>query len=456
MARRRGHDWEAELAAVADPAVTYPDYYTQPFHAYEQVGGVTRGCPARGRPGHEWLQISRPRAGPHSRPGLSSVSGRRRGAPAARLPGLAPGKAVWPPFLSNPHPTAPSLPTPPPPEPLQGNLSWDSALEVTLAAQSVHAGVMDPANKAFRPDGDAQLRYSYSARMRELMAAAGAAPGDVKAVADLGCATGLSSRALLEAFPGAAVTGVDLSPYFLAVGRYEQREREVRGRAGGQGSGEDCGRGAVGGAWGRGLQPLLPSCGPLRAARARDGRADRGWGKVWCAHAAAGREAVVAQRLRGARSRARRRRPGHRSASSRPPALRPCHQSRPARRSPHPPGRGRQEGGAHLRARPRRGDGAARRQLRPGVYVPRGARAAAVGDARDPPGDVQASRWLGVGWGGGGGGGVRGRLAAATALRLRACPILPLTPAPTPAPAPPPRPRPLGCSSPAASRPSWR
>lgn len=42
-------------------------------------------------------------------------------------------------------------------------------------------------------------------------------------------ATGLSSLALLEAFPGASVTGVDLSPYFLAVGRYEQRERQVGG-----------------------------------------------------------------------------------------------------------------------------------------------------------------------------------------------------------------------------------
>ena len=37
---------------------------------------------------------------------------------------------------------------------------------------------------------------------------------------DVGCATGLSSLELLRAFPGAAVTGVDLSPHFLAVGRH--------------------------------------------------------------------------------------------------------------------------------------------------------------------------------------------------------------------------------------------
>lgn len=39
MAARRRHDWDAELAAVVDAGITYPDYYTQPFHAYELVGG---------------------------------------------------------------------------------------------------------------------------------------------------------------------------------------------------------------------------------------------------------------------------------------------------------------------------------------------------------------------------------------------------------------------------------
>lgn len=46
----------------------------------------------------------------------------------------------------------------------------------------------------------------------------------------MGCATGLSSLALLRSFPGAHVTGVDLSPYMLAVGHHLQRKREVRAR----------------------------------------------------------------------------------------------------------------------------------------------------------------------------------------------------------------------------------
>lgn len=30
-------DWDAALQQVQNPALTYPDYYTQPFHAYKQV-----------------------------------------------------------------------------------------------------------------------------------------------------------------------------------------------------------------------------------------------------------------------------------------------------------------------------------------------------------------------------------------------------------------------------------
>ena len=51
-------------------------------------------------------------------------------------------------------------------------------------------------------------------------------------ILDVGCATGLSSLALLRCYPEAHVTGVDLSPYMLAVGAHLQHKREVRGGAG--------------------------------------------------------------------------------------------------------------------------------------------------------------------------------------------------------------------------------
>ena len=37
VAALRGEaDWDAELAEVRDEVLQYPDYYTQPFHAYAQ------------------------------------------------------------------------------------------------------------------------------------------------------------------------------------------------------------------------------------------------------------------------------------------------------------------------------------------------------------------------------------------------------------------------------------
>ena len=39
----------------------------------------------------------------------------------------------------------------------------------------------------------------------------------VRRVLDVGCSVGISTRALADAFPSALVTGVDLSPHFLAV-----------------------------------------------------------------------------------------------------------------------------------------------------------------------------------------------------------------------------------------------
>ena len=49
-------------------------------------------------------------------------------------------------------------------------------------------------------------------------------------VLDLGCSVGLSSRWLAAEWPQAQVTGLDLSPYFLAVA--ELRERQLAGGAG--------------------------------------------------------------------------------------------------------------------------------------------------------------------------------------------------------------------------------
>ena len=113
-----------------------------------------------------------------------------------------------------------------------GNLSVDAALEVTNAAKSVHATIFSTAqDQELDPNGDERLRQSYSTCIKSLLGT----DVKVKDILDIGAATGLSSMELLNAFDPtgqhhACVTGVDLSPYFVAVGRYELRDVIDKGR----------------------------------------------------------------------------------------------------------------------------------------------------------------------------------------------------------------------------------
>jgi ubiquinone/menaquinone biosynthesis C-methylase UbiE len=96
----------------------------------------------------------------------------------------------------------------------QGNLSWDAALEVESAAHAVHATIWGEANI----DGDTRLRQSYHDIIQAQLAIE---PHDI---IDLGCSVGMSTFALQKLYPQARLTGVDLSPYFLAVADYRSHE----------------------------------------------------------------------------------------------------------------------------------------------------------------------------------------------------------------------------------------
>jgi ubiquinone/menaquinone biosynthesis C-methylase UbiE len=138
-ARLQARDWQADLQAVQNPTLQYPDYYLRSFHAYEE-----------------------------------------------------------------------------------GNLGWLPATEVEVAAYAVHAKIWQDGSIS----GDPSLRQSYHAVLqRELPIA----PQDI---VDLGCSVGMSTFALQDTFPGSHITGVDLSPYFLAVARYRSQLRQT-----GQGNG---------------------------------------------------------------------------------------------------------------------------------------------------------------------------------------------------------------------------
>jgi ubiquinone/menaquinone biosynthesis C-methylase UbiE len=123
--------WEAELAQIQNPQITYPDYYLRPFHAYDE-----------------------------------------------------------------------------------GNLGWEPAMEVEVAAHAVHARIWKDAGAK----GDAQLRQSYHEPLK-------AQVPEPKDILDLGCSVGMSTFALQTVYPQATVTGVDLSPYFLAIAQYRSNAR---------------------------------------------------------------------------------------------------------------------------------------------------------------------------------------------------------------------------------------
>jgi ubiquinone/menaquinone biosynthesis C-methylase UbiE len=98
----------------------------------------------------------------------------------------------------------------------KGNLSWDAALEVEVAAYAVHAGIWQGAGAK----GDSKLRQSYHDIVKEIAIQ----PQDIL---DIGCSVGMSTFALQELYPSANLTGVDLSPYFLAVAQYNSRQRHT-------------------------------------------------------------------------------------------------------------------------------------------------------------------------------------------------------------------------------------
>ncbi|RCJ22793.1 methyltransferase type 11 [Nostoc minutum NIES-26] len=99
-----------------------------------------------------------------------------------------------------------------------GNLSWQAAFEVEPAAYAVHAKIWQDA----KAQGDAKLRQSYHDILRRSL------PVEPQDILDLGCSVGLSTFALQQVYPHAKITGLDLSPYFLAVARYRAQQRQAK------------------------------------------------------------------------------------------------------------------------------------------------------------------------------------------------------------------------------------
>ncbi len=92
----------------------------------------------------------------------------------------------------------------------EGNMGWNPAMEVEVAAYSVHAKIFSETGQA----GDAQLRRSYHQILQEQL------PQPPQSAVDIGCSVGMSTFALQAVYPHTQITGIDLSPYFLTVANY--------------------------------------------------------------------------------------------------------------------------------------------------------------------------------------------------------------------------------------------
>jgi ubiquinone/menaquinone biosynthesis C-methylase UbiE len=92
-----------------------------------------------------------------------------------------------------------------------GNLSWDAATEVEVAAYAAHARIWSDAGSK---EGDARLRQSFHSLLKQRIQSP-------QTILDVGCSVGMSTFALQETYPDAALTGLDLSPYFLAIAQHK-------------------------------------------------------------------------------------------------------------------------------------------------------------------------------------------------------------------------------------------
>ncbi|MGL5939308.1 MAG: class I SAM-dependent methyltransferase [Waterburya sp.] len=98
----------------------------------------------------------------------------------------------------------------------EGNLCWQAAWEVESAARAVHAQIWSKGDV----NGDPMLRDSYHQVIQKQLKI------EPTAILDVGCGAGMSTFALQAIYPQAQVTGIDLSPYFLAVAQHRGQESQ--------------------------------------------------------------------------------------------------------------------------------------------------------------------------------------------------------------------------------------
>ncbi|XP_004150323.1 uncharacterized protein LOC101215871 [Cucumis sativus] len=108
-----------------------------------------------------------------------------------------------------------------------GNLSWLAAAEVQPATMSM---IMRAVPTASSVDEAKEIVFgNWLRRIKEHHLKYSGNP--ILDILDIGCSIGFGTRQLADEFPTAKVTGLDLSPYFLAVAQYMDKKKAPRRNA---------------------------------------------------------------------------------------------------------------------------------------------------------------------------------------------------------------------------------
>ncbi|KAI5065216.1 hypothetical protein GOP47_0019911 [Adiantum capillus-veneris] len=108
-----------------------------------------------------------------------------------------------------------------------GNLSWKAASEVEAATSSMIIRAIPKAKNL--EEAIKVLRGNWLRAIEDYHLVHSGNP-EIRDILDVGCSVGISTRCLADTFPSAQVTGLDLSPYFVAVAQHKDKKEAAAGK----------------------------------------------------------------------------------------------------------------------------------------------------------------------------------------------------------------------------------
>lgn len=102
-----------------------------------------------------------------------------------------------------------------------GNLSWEAAFDAEPATKVVMKRAFAHIDSPQVAEDTSRFRWLKEIEAHHTKYSNGL---QASAILDVGCSTGISSRYLRNHFSAAQVTGLDLSPYYLAVAQHIQKQ----------------------------------------------------------------------------------------------------------------------------------------------------------------------------------------------------------------------------------------